>query len=90
MKDISLFCGISSLGMPFSKENKQHIGYYDIILYKLRIEGYNVSGFNMSKLNKKHTWDMESKEMKFFNLDNLPQNQNDPDLIEIYRKVLKR
>ena len=31
-------------------------------------------------------WDSESKEMKFFDLDNLPQNQNDPDLIEIYKK----
>lgn len=35
-------------------------------------------------------WDSESKEMKFFNLDNLPQNQNDPDLIEIYKKSLKK
>ena len=33
--------------------------------------------------------DNESKEMKFFNLDNLPQNQNDPDLIEIYKNVMK-
>lgn len=35
-------------------------------------------------------WDNESKEMKFFNLDNLPQNQNDPDLIEIYKKTLNK
>lgn len=34
-------------------------------------------------------WDKESKEMKFFPLDNLPLNQNDPDLIEIYKKSLK-
>ena len=27
--------------------------------------------------------------MQFFALDNLPVNQNDPDLIEIYRKKLK-
>ena len=33
-------------------------------------------------------WDSESKNMKFFDLDNLPTNQNDPDLIEIYRKYL--
>lgn len=33
-------------------------------------------------------WDKESKEMKFFDLDNLPQNQNDPDLIEIYKKYI--
>lgn len=30
-------------------------------------------------------WDQESKEMKFFDFDNLPINQNDPDLIEIYK-----
>ena len=34
-------------------------------------------------------WDNESKEMKFFNLDNLPKNQNDPDLIEIYKKNIE-
>ena len=33
-------------------------------------------------------WDSESKSMKFFDLDNLPTNQNDPDLIEIYKKYL--
>ena len=33
-------------------------------------------------------WDSESKEMKFFDLDNLPINQNDPDLIEIYKNFL--
>ena len=35
-------------------------------------------------------WDSESKEMKFFDLDNLPQNQNDPDLIEIYKKHIRK
>ena len=35
-------------------------------------------------------WDEESKNMKFFDLDNLPINQNDPDLIEIYRKTLNK
>lgn len=29
-------------------------------------------------------WDSESKNIKFFDLDNLPINQNDPDLIDIY------
>ena len=33
-------------------------------------------------------WDSESKSMKFFDLDNLSTNQNDPDLIEIYKKYL--
>lgn len=35
-------------------------------------------------------WDSESKDMKFFDLDNLPMNQNDPDLIEIYKKYLNK
>lgn len=34
-------------------------------------------------------WDSESKEMKFFDLNNLPINQNDPDLIQIYKKKFK-
>lgn len=33
-------------------------------------------------------WDSESKEMKFFDLDNLPINQNDPDLIDIYKNYI--
>lgn len=31
----------------------------------------------------------ESKEMKFFDLDNLPLNQHDPDLIEEYKNYTK-
>lgn len=33
-------------------------------------------------------WDSESKEMRFFDLENLPMNQHDPDLIEMYRKYI--
>lgn len=33
-------------------------------------------------------WDYESKELKFFDLNNLPLNQHDPDLIEAYVKYL--
>ena len=35
-------------------------------------------------------WDEKSKNMKFFDLDSLPMNQNDPDLIAIYRKTLNK
>ena len=35
-------------------------------------------------------WDNESKNMKFFSLEELPKNQNDPDLIEIYKKKVKK
>ncbi len=34
--------------------------------------------------------DEESKELKFFSLDNLPINQHDPDLIEAYIKYLEK
>ncbi len=35
-------------------------------------------------------WDSESKNMKFFDLDKLPINQHDPDLIDIYIKFLDK
>ena len=35
-------------------------------------------------------WDKESKEIKFFDLNNLPENQNDPDLIEVYKKSIEK
>lgn len=34
-------------------------------------------------------WDNESKNMKFFDIYKLPENQNDPDLIQIYLKRRK-
>ena len=35
-------------------------------------------------------WDSESKDMKFFDLDNLPENQHDPDLVEAYIKYINK
>lgn len=35
-------------------------------------------------------WDSESKEMRFFDLDKLPQNQHDPDLIEAYKNYVEQ
>lgn len=35
-------------------------------------------------------WDSESKDMKFFDLDNLPLNLHDSDLIEIYKDMLHK
>ena len=35
-------------------------------------------------------WNEESKEMKFFDLDNLPVNQHDPDLVEAYKLSLNK
>ena len=35
-------------------------------------------------------WDEESKDMKFFDLDNLPECLHDPDLIDIYVQYLQK
>ena len=35
-------------------------------------------------------WDYESKDMRFFNLNSLPNNQHDPDLIDIYKRYIDR
>ena len=37
-------------------------------------------------------WDEESKIIKFFDIDNLPENQHDNDLVEIYKqyKIVKK
>ncbi len=46
----------------------------------------NTALYCTRKYSGKLKWDSESKELKFFALDNLPKNQNDPDLIEIYKR----
>ena len=35
-------------------------------------------------------WNYESKDMKFFDLNNLPFNQHDPDLVDAYIKYLNK
>lgn len=49
----------------------------------------NTALYVINKYSGNLKWDSESKEMKFFDLDKLPQNQNDNDLIEIYLTRLK-
>lgn len=46
----------------------------------------NTALYCIRKYNGELKWDSESKNMKFFDLDNLPENQNDPDLIEVYKR----
>lgn len=46
----------------------------------------NTALYCIRKYSGELKWDSESKNMKFFDLDNLPENQNDPDLIEIYKR----
>ncbi len=59
MKNVDLICGISSIGMPFTKDNKKHIGYYDLVKEYLMSVGYNVNGYNISSLNRNNTWDLK-------------------------------
>lgn len=46
----------------------------------------NTALYCFRKYSGELKWDSESKNMKFFDLDNLPENQNDPDLIEVYKR----
>lgn len=42
--------------------------------------------YHITKFSGKIKWDEESKELKYFSLNNLPDNQHDSDLIESYLK----
>lgn len=50
----------------------------------------NTALYCVNKYSGKLQWDKESKEMRFFALDNLPQNQNDRDLIERYKEYIEK
>ena len=49
----------------------------------------NTAFYCIRKYSGELKWDEESKELRFFSLNDLPANQNDPDLIEIYKKYEK-
>ena len=44
----------------------------------------NTALYLINNYNGELSWNEESKEMKFFDIDNLPEKQNDPDLIRRY------
>ena len=46
----------------------------------------NTALYYIEKYSGELKYNEESKDLKFFNLNSLPQNQNDPDLIEVYKK----
>lgn len=77
---------------------KEDLEIIDVVSGKSRRNSYpngdvvinNTVLFLVKKYSGTLKWDKESKEMKFFSLDNLPLNQNDPDLIEIYKKKVKK
>ena len=51
--------------MPFPRENKDHIGYFDLVKENLIMQGFDVNAINISSLNQNHTWVLE----KILNLD---------------------
>ena len=50
----------------------------------------NTALYCIKKYTGELKWNEESKDMKFFDLNNLPEKQNDPDLIEIYKNYIKK
>ena len=68
MKKVALFCGINSIGMPFPRVNRQHIGYFDIVKQQLENQGHEVNGINISSLNRNHTWDLQRLLERNYNL----------------------
>ncbi len=46
----------------------------------------NTALYCIKKYTGEIKWDSESKEMMFFDFSNLPNNQNDPDLLDIFLK----
>ena len=46
----------------------------------------NTALYCVRKYSGKLKWNQESKEMRFFDEKHLPENQNDPDVIEFYKK----
>lgn len=59
MDKIDIFSGINSLGIPYTSDNTQHIGYVDVIADKFLTDGYEVSKINLSNIAKNRTFDLE-------------------------------
>jgi hypothetical protein len=56
---ITLIGGLNSIGVPYTRDNIKHIGFFNIIESNLIQKGYDVRSINMFRLNKNHTWDFE-------------------------------
>lgn len=78
--------------------NEEDLELIDIVSGSSRRNDYpngdivinNTAFYCIRKYSGELKWDTESKEMRFFDLDKLPVNQHDPDLIKLYlKKVIK-
>lgn len=50
----------------------------------------NTAFYHISNYKGELKWDSESKDMRFFKINELPVNQNDPDLINRYKEYLNK
>ncbi len=55
MAKVDLFGGLNSIGMPYTKDNKEHIGYFDIVEEYLKDKDFDVNSVNMSRLTRNST-----------------------------------
>ena len=81
MNKIDIFSGINSIGIPYTSDNTQHIGYIDIIADNFLNVGYEVSKINLSNIAKNRTFDLE----EIFTL-----NKKYKDIREEQYKYLKK
>lgn len=57
-KEITIFSGINSIGIPYTVDNIEHIGYTEIIAENLGQSGYDVNTVNLSNIAKNRTFDL--------------------------------
>ncbi len=59
MEKVDVFCGISSLGIPNTSDNKDNYGYLDYVKDYLESQNYEVNTINFSALDHNYTWDFD-------------------------------
>ena len=78
--------------------NEEDLDLIDIVSGLSRMNQYpngdvvinNTALYCIKNYSGELKWNSESKDMKFFDLDNLPLNQHDPDLIDAYINYLNK
>lgn len=71
MDKIDVFCGINSIGMPNTTDNKDNYGYLDYVKNYLIQKGYEVNAYNFSSLDHNYTWDFEKVFKNNYSMDKI-------------------
>ena len=74
---------IASSGFCSRRKADEYIENGDVVVN-------NTAFYVIKNYSGELKWDSESKDMKFFALDDIPENLNDPDLVEIYKTYTKK